>query len=453
MSHFADAEIELPSVGDLPSVAALPDPFLFMNGSAVQSAQDWSLRREELLALVQYYVFGYRPKPESVTFETSPSPADNLTVTMKQGGREAAIHATVFVPKRGTDTSIEGPYPALIVIGGITEAQRSELLSNGYAVIQLPAAQIYSDNASRTGAYTTLFPYEEGDYEADSGALMAWGWGVSRVLDALEMGAFPDIDPKKAIVTGLSRFGKAALLAGAFDRRIAVTVPVDSGQAGASGFRYNVEGRIYGYTGQPFEGGHKRSEKISNMTGSLRHWFSSRIAEFAGREDKLPFDSHSVMALVAPRPLLIFAGEEFDWLSPTSAAVSYTAAKEVYEFLNAGDAIGLNIRKGPHEILDRDIAIMIDFCNHALRGAELQLSKDKFPFADTYNDSPYPIDSSYIPWSRPGKHTISTATEQIVAGMPADVTAYSDAESVTLEIPGGKLPSVTVPVADGKAVF
>lgn len=437
-------------------MSTLPNPFQFKNGSMVKNKLDWKKRREELAEAIQYDVYGCTLKPESLTYEVNTSDTANLTIQMKQNSREAGFSASVYVPTYGEDTEIQAPYPVLIVIGSVTESQRNELLKHGYAVVNMPTAPVYSDDKSRSGAYTTLFPYMAGEYELDSGALMAWGWGVSRIIDALEQGAFPDIHPQQTVVTGVSRNGKAALLAGAFDTRIAVTVPVDSGQAGASSFRYHVEGRIYHYVGNPFPDGMGRSEKINNMTGAFPHWFSSQIARFAYREEELPFDTHSILSLAAPRPLLLFGGEEFDWLSQPAAVLSYTAAKEVYEFLDAGESIALHIRKGAHAIQNRDIPIIIDFANHALRGCNYKLSKDRFPYEDTYNQFEYVADSCYIPWSRPGKYKLWTETEQIIAGMPVNVTAYTNADTVTLQPPSsGWDPAepVTVTVENGEAVF
>lgn len=447
-----------PDIEALPSIAFLPNPFQFHDGSMVQSRQDWARRREELAALAKHYVFGSVQQPDSLSYRLSGSHAQYCTLTMTCHNHAASFEIAVSLPRRGQDTSLFGPYPGLIVIGALnSDAQRNELKKHGYAVIEMPPTPIYRDDSTRDGAYTTLFPYRAGHEPSDSGALMAWAWGVSRIIDALEQGAYPDINPRQTLVTGVSRYGKAALLASAFDPRIAISIPVDTGQAGASSFRYTVEGRIYHHARNPFPEGMGRSEKISNMVGGLSHWFSSQFTQFENREDKLPFDAHSILALVAPRPLLLFAGDEFDWLSPPSTVLSYAAAREVYEFLGAQEALSLNVRSGPHAIQDHDIPIMIDFANHALRGTDYRLSKDAFPFVDTYHAYPYLPDSSYMPWSRPGKHTLFTATEQILAGWPAVITVQSDADSVTLEPPGSrhlaKPDAITETVVDGQAVF
>ena len=448
-----------PEAQRLKTISVLPNPFEFYDGSCVKNRQDWEKRRQELAVLAQYYVFGWVQRPESLSYRVNENDGvkSTLTVTVWADGREASFSVAVAVPRQGVDTPIPVPYPVLIVVGALgSDAQRTELLKNGYAVIEMPPHPIYSDDATRRGAYTTLFPYRQGEVLSDSGALMAWAWGVSRIIDALDLGAYPAINPRQTIVTGVSRYGKAALLASAFDRRVAVSVPVDTGQAGASSFRYNVEGRIYPFPGDPFPEGMGRSEKIRNMTGGLSHWFSSRIAEFENREAQLPFDAHCILALVAPRPLLIFAGDAFDWLSAPSTVLSYTAAHEVYEFLGANEAIALNVRSGPHAIQDHDIAIIIDFANHALRGSDYRVSKDIFPFVDTYHAYRYLPDTAYLPWSRPGKHTLWTESEHFLAGMPWTLTVYSNANTVTLTPPAtgrDRVEPLIESVVDGQAVF
>ncbi len=438
-------------------VSTLPNPFIFLDGSLVASPQDWLRRRQELATLAEYYVFGCVQTPDAVSYQINPSNVHDCTIIMQHEGRTAGFHMTVHIPTHGHDTSITGPYPAFIFIGmPAASAQKAALSQRGYAVIEMAASPIYSDDATRSGAYTTLWPYQAQDTLSDSGALRAWAWGVSRILDVLALGAYPEINRAQTIVTGVSRYGKAALLAAAFDARIAIAVPVDTGQAGASSFRYNVEGRLYHDAGHPFAAGMGRSEKISNMMGGLSHWFSSRITEFVDREAWLPFDSHSILALVAPRPLFVFAGEEFDWLCAPSTVLSCTAAQEVYEFLGAGDAIALNVRKGPHAIQDRDIALAMDFADRALRGLDPRWSKHHFPFPDPYHAHGDVVDSEYIPWSRPGKHELRTNQEQFLAGQPTELTVHSDARTITLEPPAtwqSPRTPIVAPVRDGTAIF
>jgi hypothetical protein len=163
----------------------------------------------------------------------------DMVVTVAYEGKEAHIKLdSVQVPERGVDTDISGPYPAVITIGRLPEEQVLTLKQNGYAYISMNTASVYSDNKEYKGAYNELFKKKAGVYEYDSGALMGWAWGVSRVIDALINGTALNIDGRKTAVTGCSRNGKAALLAAAFDERVSVAVPCDSGASGLTGFRY-----------------------------------------------------------------------------------------------------------------------------------------------------------------------------------------------------------------------
>jgi hypothetical protein len=133
-------------------------------------------------------------------------------------------------------------------------------LDKGYAVINLPTAGdfdmetfqvtdknvVASDDNAHTGAFYTLYPYGTAA-ESQTGVLMAWAWGASKTLDALEAGAAAEfnINANNAIITGTSRNGKAAAVAGAFEERFKITVPASSGAGGAAIYRYNSKGQTY----------------------------------------------------------------------------------------------------------------------------------------------------------------------------------------------------------------
>ena len=111
---------------------------------------------------------------------------------------------------------------------------------------------------------------------------MAWAWCVSRTIDAME--TVDAIDATKVVVTGHSRYGKASLVAGAFDERIAVTVPSHSGCGGAAPYRF-----IYG-----------KSEQLHNVVG-FAHWFRPDFSQFRDQVPRLPIDQHLLLVLVVPR--------------------------------------------------------------------------------------------------------------------------------------------------------
>ena len=160
----------------------------------------------------------------------------NLQPTLAQDDKTLTMHVRLALPP-----DAKAPVPVVVQSGfgrrGPSSGQRFSLFTRrGYAVAECSFNEVALDNKDR--ARTTGL-YQLFGNRIDCGALMAWAWGVSRVIDALE--TVDTIDTRKVVVTGHSRYGKAALIAGAFDERIALTVPSHSGCAGGSPYRF-----IYG---------------------------------------------------------------------------------------------------------------------------------------------------------------------------------------------------------------
>jgi hypothetical protein len=153
-----------------------------------------------------------------------------------------------------------------------------------------------------------------------------------RVVDYLETRS--DIDLKRIAVTGHSRGGKAALLAGALDERFALVAPNGSGCGGAGCFR-NAS---------------SENESLGQITNPKRfgYWFHHRLGWFAKQEDRLPFDQHFVKALVAPRALLCTEAHGDLWANPAGTRRTSHSARDVYSFLGAKEKIGLSYRDGQH---------------------------------------------------------------------------------------------------------
>jgi endo-1,4-beta-xylanase len=174
----------------------------------------------------------------------------------------------------------------------------------------------------------------------------------------------PDVDPTRFIATGHSRGGKTALLAGATDERIALTAPNNSGCGGAGCLRYVAEG----------------DEHLSRLLEIMPRWFSPRFPAYVGREEELPFDQHSVKALVAPRALLSTEGLADQWASPRGTYLTYEAARHVYRFLGAEDNIGICYREGGHAHTLPDWETLLDFADYRLFGKTAARKFDVNPF-------------------------------------------------------------------------
>ena len=199
---------------------------------------------------------------------------------------------------------------------------------------------------------------------------MAWAWGVHRVVDALEED--PRIDSKKIVVTGHSRYGKMALIAGAFDERIALTVPSHSG---AGGRRPRLSASSSG------RAGNCTTSPARSRTGSGRGSAGS-----SGRSSPPVSQQHELRALVAPRALLDTEGTQDAWTNPEGSQMTYRAARRVYEFLGAGDRISIRYRPVGHIPSNEDL---LEFADHVFFGK---------PLSGEFGKLAYPEEKDGLDW-------------------------------------------------------
>lgn len=183
------------------------------------------------------------------------------------------------------------------------------------------------------------------------------------------------VDASRIAVVGHSRGGKAALLAGATDERIALTCANASGAGGAGCFRLTGPG----------------AESLADVVRAFPHWFSPNLAQFAGREDALPFDQHFLKALIAPRTLLTTEALQDQSANPPGAWLTHLAAREVYQFLGVEDRIAIAFRDGGHDHSMADWRTLLDFCASVFRGK---------PRADVLQVNPFPDSPVHFDWQR-----------------------------------------------------
>ncbi len=363
-------------VAELPVIKELPNPFVFADGSAVRTADDWQRRRAELKELFANYQYGHiPPKQQKMTIDRGKITTDesgklsiqDLTLNLEQDGKTLALHVRLYLPgeaKGKMPVVIQSSFgPRMPVPMGRFYAIFGQ---RGYAVAECAFVEAAADdkNARKGGVYT-LF----GD-SIDCGGLMAWAWCVSRTIDALE--TLDNIDATKIVATGHSRYGKASLVAGAFDERIALTVPSHSGCGGAAPYRF-----IYG-----------KSEQLHNVVG-FTHWFHPDFAQFRDHVPQLPFDQHELMALVAPRALLLTEGTQDAWINPEGAQLTYLAAKKVYEFLKTADRISIRFRPVGHIPSNEDL---LDFADHVFFNK---------PLPEEFGKLAYPEEKNGFTWDMP----------------------------------------------------
>ena len=196
----------------------------------------------------------------------------------------------------------------------------------------------------------------------DCPALAVWAWGYHRAVDALFQLDFVDQDC--IAVVGHSRGGKAALLAGACDERIALTSANCSGAGGAGCFRFLGAG----------------SETLADVLHAFPHWMSPNLAQFAGREDTLPFDQHFLKALIAPRALLTTEALQDLWANPLGTWLTHLAGREAYRFLGVPDRMAIRVREGGHDHCTADWLALLDFCESVFRGRARAVNLEVNPF-------------------------------------------------------------------------
>ena len=246
-------------------------------------------------------------------------------------------------------------------------ATTNPALAHGYAFVTFNNNDCGEDTTLRlpdgSWAYrTTRFYPAYPNY--DWGLLRAWAWGVSRIVDYLQTD--PSVDKTKLIVTGVSRTGKSALVAGAFDDRIAMMAPVASSGGGTPAFRFSGEGR----------GG---KEGLTEMVRKYPNWFSSHLHEFWGQQDKLPFDEHWFLALCAPRPIITLEGTHDQNVNINGVYQSVLAARPVFSFLHADGKLGVRFADRPHGMVQGDWDAMLAFADKYLLGKPVERDFYTFP--------------------------------------------------------------------------
>ncbi|KAG7294292.1 hypothetical protein NEMBOFW57_004363 [Staphylotrichum longicolle] len=305
-----------PTQGQYPKNPKLPDPFLKADGTRVKSREEWACKRDEIRQQFQRLELGVKPPKPTVTASLS---GNTISISCSEGGKSISFSVTIRAPS-GT---AQAPYPAVIGLGG-----GSIPYPSGVAVISYNNQDMAVDNPHGRGKFYDLYGSTH-----TAGGLMAWAWGVSRIIDALELlgAAKTKIDVGRLGVTGCSRNGKGALVAGAFDDRIGVVVPQEAGSGGPGCWRIVNDMK-------------KNGTKVEDSTQIVQGdgWFTPSFVRTADDVSVLPFDHHMLMGLVAPRALLVVENSGIDYLGPPSTFGCTAAAKEIYKALGAADRIAIS---------------------------------------------------------------------------------------------------------------
>jgi len=281
--------------------------------------EDWACRRAEISTLLQRDELGVLPgRPEHMTVNFS---GNTLTINVTNGGNTISFAPTITYPASGT-----APFPALIAMGGISFPSPA-----GVAIINFNNEQMANQDSSPASRGVGLF-YNLYGQDASAGAMMAWAWAVRQIMDALEQTPATKINTARVGVSGCSRNGKGALVAGAFEPRLALTIPQESGSGGTDSWRISDFILASGILTQT------ASEIVQENV-----WLSTSFDQFANTSvDALPFDHHSLGAMVAPRGLFVIDNLGYDWLGPFSSYGAMIAARTAWTAMRATHAMGIS---------------------------------------------------------------------------------------------------------------
>jgi hypothetical protein len=293
------------------------------DGRRVATREQWEReRRPELRTLFQHYMYGYMPPPpadvQGVVERTDPqfmsgkASRKEIRITFGPPGTPP-INLLLVVPSQRV-----GPAPVILGLNfrgndspytRFNEFPFELIVDRGYAFATANYEDIFPDRAIRTvGGWRAVFsggifpffhrPGQTDREPHDWGAIAMWAWGLQRAVDYLV--TIGDIDSSRMVVTGHSRLGKTALLAAAFDERIALVIPHQAGTGGSA----------------PSRKKNPRAETVKQINERFPHWFNMVFARFNDAVDRIPFDQHSLVALIAPRPVLFTNGIEDQWADP-----------------------------------------------------------------------------------------------------------------------------------------
>lgn len=408
MSTFA---ADFPAPSDLPLVPALPDPLVTRDGTRISTREQWeTVRCPELRALFEHYMYGRQPaRPTRVKLKqrfedrTSFDGAATLREFDVELGLERPARLLVVTPNRR-----HGPAPCFLglnfggnhqlllhsgialpkVVGNKKEASAedrgkeesvwniADSIRRGYAVASFFQGDIVPDDPTLAAPILRRLSGSQGPEcgPADTATLMAWAWGFSRMLAALE--TLPEIDSKRVAAVGHSRNGKTALLAAAFDERFAMVIASQAGCGGSAPSRVPPELAKLNAQGRP------TAETLSMINRAFPHWFDGNFKAFDDEPARLPFDQHCLIAMCAPRPVLLSCATEDLWANPSGQFEMLRAADPVYRLV-AGNGLGSQqrpevgkllssrlgyfIREGKHSMNEVDWAAWLDYADHWLR--------------------------------------------------------------------------------------
>ena len=354
----------------------LPDPLILNNGKKVRNAREWTkYRRAEIIEIFSQEMYGHIPAhPEGMHYQTicCEDVYEGLGVRkvvriFLDASDDHWFDVLIHLPKNadgpvpvfvglnfhGNDATLDDrenfrwPYELVLKSGmGVATAWRDSIVPDG-----ADSKIISAENVCKDGGVRSWY-----NLGGDWGAISAWAWGLSRIVDYLETDKAVDCD--KLAVIGHSRLGKASLWAGATDLRFDMVISNNSGCCGAA-----ISRRKFG-------------ENFITIDTFFPHWFTREFDKYKGKEEDFPADQHWLASLAAPRPLYIASATEDLWADPKGEYLTAWHTTPVYRLFGlkgvgmempAADTpdhsnyVGYHIRTGKHNILAYDWQQYIDF--------------------------------------------------------------------------------------------
>ncbi|MES2777606.1 MAG: alpha/beta fold hydrolase [Bacteroidota bacterium] len=318
-----------PDFSKLKKSNLLPDPFQFNDGRIVGNmSTDWPKRRSEILQLFEKYVTGSLPPKPSITNivqldETKGQGCLVRNVRVEFGPQgKGSVRIRLVIP----DAPDSKKFPVMIspsLSGWSTPVIRRGYIAAGYAG---------NDAMDDAAPLKDLYP------GYDFATLPRRAWLAAIVIDYLA--TIPQVEMEHIAINGYSRDGKMATMAAAFDKRIAAVV------AGSTGVGGMVPWRFAGERG----GG----EGIETTTRNFPTWFIHRLRYFSGHENYLPVDANLLLALIAPRAVLMQWGYTDQVANGWAMEQAYLSAQKVYERLGQPKKLGLLAVPGFHGSNDQE---------------------------------------------------------------------------------------------------
>ena len=388
---------DYPPPDKLPPSENFPDVLTMRDGTKVATKQGWEeKRRPELKELFQHYMYGRFPeKPLKVTakvlfedpkalggkgtlreVEIDFGPRDwpklYLLVAAPNGKAPAACfvgpnfhgnhtltpHEKVRIPEAWVPANGPGVAKGTNKATAEGRGKQSEvwplqqIVEAGYATATFYCGDVQPDRPNVNEGMRATMPAVKGDSAGDETATIAWwAWGCHRAVDFLVTDK--SVDPARIAVVGHSRLGKTALLAGAFDPRIAVVIPHQSGTGGAA----------------PSRSKNPKSESVKRINTSFPHWFCDNFKKFNDDVARLPFDQNGLVAVCAPRPVLLTCAEEDQWANPAGQFDVLRAAAPVYKLYGSDDPVADKMPE-PGKLSDQRLGYFIRTGKHSMTPAD-----------------------------------------------------------------------------------